>query len=62
MSKVLFQSAGLYVSSYCGPADTDERTRMRIQIEARDLITTLGYSDAQSLHRVLGAWIKEHGK
>jgi hypothetical protein len=62
MAKTLLDLRNLHVTSYCGPADTSEPTRMRLQIG--DLLEgtediTIGYTEAVELHRVLGEWLKD---
>jgi hypothetical protein len=61
MSTTLLDTPSLNVTSYCGPIDVAEPTRMRLQIGdpqgTEDV--TLAFSDACQLYRVLGAWIRE---
>jgi len=65
MSKQIFEHSRLIVTSYTGPANTMERTRMRLQFDAPvdpDTTPSLGFNDVVALHRALGAWIVEYSK
>jgi len=64
MSKTIFtadrpSSGSLHVASYCGPANTLERTRMRLQIEAPSTIASLGYNDVLALYDAIGRWLND---
>ena len=72
MSNRLFTSNNerLHVTSYTGPANTLERTRVRLQLEvltdaARAAvtgvgITSLGFNDVVALYNALDRWIADH--
>jgi|WetSurMetagenome_2_1015567.scaffolds.fasta_scaffold306901_2 hypothetical protein len=61
MSKIIFEHSCVTVASYCGPANTIERTRMRVQIFANPTVTvSLGFNDVVALYNALDRWIAEH--
>jgi len=67
MSKDIFQSNGLTVTSFCGPMDTSERTRMRLQFTVpshtsimRAAFDSLGFSEARVLSIALDRWLVEN--
>jgi len=51
------------VTSYTGPANTMERTRVRLQFETTpigDSFTSLGFNDVVALYNALDRWIADH--
>ncbi len=71
MSRNLFMSnnSRLNVSSFAGPANTLERTRVRLQFEVISTIddedpnvTSIGFDDAVALRSALDRWIAEQQK
>jgi hypothetical protein len=64
VSKTIFEGTSVSVTSFCGPANTIERTRMRLQIEvtARDGIASLGFNEISRLHDMIGRWLYEQNK
>lgn len=59
MSTKIYRTARseLSVASYCGPADTDEPTRMRLQFDVGASFASIGMHDAISLRDALDEWI-----
>jgi hypothetical protein len=51
----------LVVTSYCGPVDTNEQTRARLQIDIY-VDTSIGLRDAIGLRAALDQWIAEVNK
>jgi hypothetical protein len=63
MSKPIFEGTRLLVTSYCGPANTVERTRMRLQFDLVGAdISTLGFNDVRALSMALDRWLVENDK
>lgn len=75
MSEGIFKSDDgcLRVTSYCGPADTDERSRMRLQVDGSNLGgvvgpaehgpgTSIGLREAIALRAALDQWIEAASK
>lgn len=64
MSSNVFKTAGneLSITSYCGPADTGEPTRMRLQFDIGASFTSIGMHDAVALRAALDQWIEAAGK
>lgn len=68
MSKNIFSSerptGSIHVTSYSGPANTLERTRMRLQVETTDddglsIALSLGFNDVRTLRDALDRWVTE---
>ena len=60
MSTTIHESPELIVTSYCGPALTSERSRMRLQIGPPGTSrgdATIGYAEAVELMHELAAWV-----
>lgn len=60
MSTKIFETAdgALMVTSYCGPMDTDEPTRMRLQLDVpAGSYASIGVTDAIALRDALTEWI-----
>lgn len=63
MSKTVFQGNHIQVASYCGPANTLERTRMRLQIDLIGAdIASLGYNEVRELSIALDRWLVENDR
>jgi hypothetical protein len=64
MSKSIFEASRLQVTSYCGPANTVERTRMRLQFDVYGKFpdNTLGFNEVRALRNALDCWITENDK
>jgi hypothetical protein len=63
MSREIFEHSRLMVTSYTGPANTLERTRVRLQfslVMTSDEFTSLGFNDVVALYNALDRWIVEH--
>lgn len=63
MSTRIFGTAGgeLTVTSYCGPVDTDEPTRMRLQLDVpAGSYASIGMHDATALRDALTEWINDN--
>jgi hypothetical protein len=66
MASPIFEHSRLVVTSYTGPANTLERTRVRLQFETTPIgpigntFTSLGFNDVVALYNALDRWIAEH--
>lgn len=61
MSKLIFEHSRMIATSYCGPANTIERTRMRVQFATSDEeVPSLGFNDVVALYNALDRWIAEY--
>lgn len=61
MAWEIFENSRLMVTSYTGPANTLERTRVRLQFSCSgDELASLGFNDVVALYNALDQWIAEH--